>query len=89
MQRTFRAKVPVTNLLQEKLEAQGACDDSSDMNESEHSAELFDFLCKTSNNTYRDSATKFFESFVDQILKYKLVYLLPSFQNDALKNLYI
>ena len=34
------------------------------MNESEHLDEMFDFLCKTKNNTYRDSATKIFESFV-------------------------
>ena len=39
MQQTFNAKV--TNLLQEKLEAQDAPDESSDMNESEHSHELF------------------------------------------------
>ena len=64
MQQTFKAKV--TNLLQEKLEAQGASDESSDTNESESSDKLFDFLHKTSNNTCLDIATKFFKSFVDQ-----------------------
>ena len=64
MQQTFKAKV--TNLLQEKLEAQDASDESCDMNESQHSDELFDFLRKTCNNTCRDSATKSFKSFVDQ-----------------------
>ena len=49
MQQTFKAKV--TNLLQEILEAQDASDESSDLNESEHSDQLFDFLHKTSNNT--------------------------------------
>ena len=44
----FKAKL--TNLLQEKSEAQGASDENSDMNENEHSNELFDFLHKTSNN---------------------------------------
>ena len=87
MQQTFKAKV--TNSLHEKLEAQDASDKSSNMNESEHSDELFDFLHKTSNNTCRDSATKFFESFVDQSLEYKLVYLLSNFQTDVLKNLHI
>ena len=36
------------------------------MNESEPLDKMFDFLCKTNNNTYRDSATKIFESFVGQ-----------------------
>ena len=45
MQQTFNAKV--TNLLQEKLKAQDSFDDSSDMNESEHSDKVFDFLHKT------------------------------------------
>ena len=49
MQQTFKAKV--TNLLQEKLEAQYASDESSDMNKSEQSDKRFDFLHKTSNNT--------------------------------------
>ena len=39
MQQTFKAKV--TNLLQVKLEARDAFDESSDMNESEHSHKLF------------------------------------------------
>ena len=64
MLQTVEAKV--VNLLQEKLEAQDASDESSDMSESEHSDELFDFLRKTSNNTCRDSATKIFKSFFDQ-----------------------
>ena len=46
---------------------QDASDESSNMNESEHSDKLFDFfLYKTSNNTCRDLTTKIFESFVDQ-----------------------
>ena len=64
VQKTFNAKV--TNLLQEKLEAQDASDESSNMNESKPSDEVFDFLHKTSVNTCRDSATKIFLSFVDQ-----------------------
>ena len=44
MQQTFKAKV--TNLLQEKLEAQGASDEWSDMNESEHSDKRFDFFAQ-------------------------------------------
>ena len=44
MQQTFKAKV--TSLLQEKLEAQDAIDERGDMNESEHSDELFDFYTK-------------------------------------------
>ena len=63
-QQTVKAKV--VDLLQEKLEAQHASDESSDMNASEHSEKLFDFSYKTSNNTCRNSATKIFESFVDQ-----------------------
>ena len=55
------------------------------MNESEHSDELFDFLYKTSNNTCQDSATKIFESFVDQKPQGKLVHLESNFKNDALK----
>ena len=62
MQQTVKAKV--VNLLCEKLKR--AFDKSSDMNESEHSDKLFDFSYKTNNNTCRDSATKIFESFVDQ-----------------------
>ena len=58
MQQTFEAKV--TKLLQEKLEAQDASDESDDMDKSKHSDELFDFLHKTSNNTCRDSTTKIF-----------------------------
>ena len=63
MQQTFKARV--TNLLQEKLEAQDASDESNDMHESEHSDKVFDFLRKTSNNTCRNSATKIFKSFVN------------------------
>ena len=44
MQQTFQTKV--TNLLQEKLEPQGAFDDSSNMNRSEHLDKLFDFFIK-------------------------------------------
>ena len=44
MQQTFKAKVPVLNSLQEKLEAQGASDESSDMNDSEHSDKLLLFI---------------------------------------------
>ena len=58
MQQTLNAKV--SNLLQEKLEAQDASDESSDMNERKPSDELFDFLHKTSINTCRDRATKIF-----------------------------
>ena len=57
-------KLKVVNLQQKKLNR--AFDKSSNMNESEHSDKLFDFLYKTTNNTCRDSATKIFESFVDQ-----------------------
>ena len=64
MQQTVKAKV--VNLLQEKLEAQNAFDESRNMNKSEHFDELFDFYTKTSNNTRRNSATTIFESFVDQ-----------------------
>ena len=64
MQQTLKAKV--TNLLQQKLEAQDASDESSDMSESEHSDKHFNFLHKTSNNTCRDNATKIFKSSVDQ-----------------------
>ena len=63
-QQTVEAKV--VNLLQEKSEAQDASNESSNMNESEHLDILFDVLYKTSNNTCRDSATKIFESFVNQ-----------------------
>ena len=59
MQQTFKAKV--TNLLQQKLEAQDAFDESSNLNESEHSDKLLGFLHKTKNNTCRDSATKLFK----------------------------
>ena len=41
----------VVNLLHEKLEAENAFDDSSDINESEHLDKFFDFLHKTSNST--------------------------------------
>ena len=45
-------KAKVVNLLQEKLEAQEASDESTDMSESEHLDKLFDFfLYKASNNT--------------------------------------
>ena len=54
MQQTVKAKV--INLLLEKLEAQDAFNESSDLNESKHSKELFDFLYKISNNICRDSA---------------------------------
>ena len=65
MQQTGKAKV--VNSLQENLKCKDASDDSSDMNESEHSDKLFDFfLCKASNNTCRDSPTKISESFVDR-----------------------
>ena len=53
-------------MLQEKLEAQDASDESSDISKSGHSDERFDFLLKTSNNTCRDSATKISKTFVDQ-----------------------
>ena len=42
VQQTFYAEV--TNLLEEKLEALDASDESSNMNGSEHSHELFDFF---------------------------------------------
>ena len=67
MQQTVKAKV--VNLLREKLEAQeqqDVSDGGSDMDENEHSDELFDFLFKGSNDTCRDSAVKIFERFVDQ-----------------------
>ena len=86
-QQTFKAKA--TNLLQEKLKAQAAADESRDMNESKHSDQLFDFLYQTSNNTCQDSATNIFESSVITSLKYKLVHLLSNFQNNVLKNLFI
>ena len=54
MQQTVKAKV--VNCLQEQLEAQDTFNESSDMNQSEHSGKLFDCLYKTSNNTCRDSA---------------------------------
>ena len=62
MQQTVKAKV--VNLLREKLEAQeqqDVSDGGSDMDENEHSDELFDFLFKGSNETYRDSAVKIFD----------------------------
>ena len=67
MQQTVKAKV--VNLLREKLEAQeqqDVSDGGSDMDENEHSDELFGFLFKGSNETCRDSAVKIFERFVDQ-----------------------
>ena len=70
MQQTLEFKV--FNLFQEKLEERDAFDEGGDMNESEHSDELFDFLNKTCNNTCRDSATKIFESFVDLKLQRKI-----------------
>ena len=42
MQQTFKAKV--TNLLQEKLEAQDASYEMGNMNESKHSDKLFGFI---------------------------------------------
>ena len=62
MQQTVKAKV--VNLLKEKLETQDVSNESSDMNGSEHSYELFCFLHKTRNNFCRNSATKIF-GFVD------------------------
>ena len=44
MQQMVKAKI--VNLLQKKLEAQDASDDSSDMNESEHLDKLFVFYSK-------------------------------------------
>ena len=64
MQQTVKAKV--VNLLQEKSEEQSASDESSDMNESAHSDQFFDFFYKTSNNTWWDSAIKIFKSFFVQ-----------------------
>ena len=58
MQQTFKTKV--TNLLQEKLEAQDAFDDSSNMNESEYSEELFIFYPKQATTL----AEKVLESFL-------------------------
>ena len=81
-------KAKVVNWLQEKLETQHASDETSDMNGSEHSDKLFDFLYKTSNNTCPDCAIKIFEILSIKCLKRKLVHLLSNFQNDALKNLY-
>ena len=52
MQQTVKAKV--VNLLQEKLEANGASDESSDINKGEHLDKLF--FHKTSSNACRDSA---------------------------------
>ena len=86
MQQTFKAKV--TNLLQVKLEARDAFDESSDMNESEHiRTNFFNFLHQTSNNTCRDRATKIFKLFVNQKLRIR-ISLLSNFQIDALKNFY-
>ena len=88
MQQTGKAKV--VNLLREKLEAQeqqDVSDEGSDMDENEHSDELFDFLFKGSNETCRDSAVKIFERFVDQ--KPQRQICSSSFQNDALKHLFI
>ena len=48
-----RLNAKVTNLLQEKSEAPDASNESSVMNESEHSDKRFDFLHKTSNNLPR------------------------------------
>ena len=45
---------------------QDASDESNDLNKSEYSDKVFDFLFKTNNNTCQDRATKIFESFVDQ-----------------------
>ena len=63
MYQTFKAKV--TYLLQKKLEALDASDESSDMNPSEHFEQTFRCLRKTSNNTFRDSAKKIFKSIID------------------------
>ena len=79
MQQTVKAKV--VDLLREMLEVQerqDASDGGSDMNDNEHSDELFDFLFKTSNDTCRDSAKNIFERFVDQkpqrqICSYKIM----------------
>ena len=91
MQKTVKAKM--VNLLREcreKLEAQeqqDVSDGGNDMDENEHSDELFDFLCRGSNDTCRDSAVKIFERFVDQ--KPQRQICSSNFQNDALKNLFI
>ena len=63
MQQTVKAKA--VHLLPEKLKRKMLLMRAA-MNESEHYDKLSDFLYKTSNNTCRDSATKIFESFVDQ-----------------------
>ena len=59
-------KVKEANLFQEKLEEQDAFDESSDLNEREHTDKVFEFLYKTSINTCQESATKIFGIFVDQ-----------------------
>ena len=90
MQQTFKAKV--TNLLQEKLEAQDASDEISNISKSEHSDKRFDFLHKTSNNTFRDSATKISKTFIDQKpqiqISLSIVKLLESIAEKSLYLIY-
>ena len=83
-------KAQVVKLLQEKLEMQDTSDESNDMNESEHLGELFNFLCKPSNNTLAEPVLqRFLKISSIKTLNGKLVYLLSNFYTDALKNLLI
>ena len=69
---------------------QDTSDESSDMNESEHSGELFNFLCKPSNNTLAEQVLqRFLKISSIKTLNGKLVYQLSNFYTDALKNLFI
>ena len=67
MQQAFKAKV--TNLLQEKLEAQDASDEMGDMNESERSGELFDFYTKQAITLVETVLQKFLKVSSIKILK--------------------
>ena len=87
MQRAFKAKV--TYLLEEKLEAQDASDEMGDMNESEHSDELFDFYTKQAIIRAETVLQGFLKVLLIKSLKCKLVHALSNFRNDVLQNLLI
>ena len=87
MQLAFKAKV--TNLLQEKLEAQDASDERDDTNKSEHLNKLFDFYPKQAITLAETVLQRFLKVLSINSLKCKLFHLLPNFQKDALKNLLI
>ena len=73
MQQTFTAKV--INLLQENLEAQDASDESSNMNESEHSDKLMIFYTKRAITLAETVLQRFLKVLSAKWLNYILVYL--------------